>query len=113
MDDIEEIRRKKLEQLKELQQEKLKQIEEQEQEGLRLQQQIQMLENVVKQKMTREALQRYGNLKTAHPEKAVQLLVILGQILQTQKIDKIDDKELREILIRLSPPKKETKIIHK
>ena len=44
------------------------------QEQVKLQEQIAQLENVVKQYLTKEALQRYGNLKVAHPQKAMEII---------------------------------------
>lgn len=103
MDELEEIRRKKLEELKKQQ---LNQMQEEQQ----MQQQIQQLEEIIKQVLTKEALERYGNLKTAYPDRAVQLLVILAQAVQSGQITKIDDDALKEILKKLTPKKKEFKI---
>ena len=101
-DNIEAIRQRKLE---ELQNAQAQQAE--------IQQQVQALENFVKSKLTKEALVRYGNLKTAHPEKAVQLLAVLGQLLQTQNIKQVNDEQLKDLLRRLEPPKKDFKITRK
>jgi len=102
-DVLEEIKRKKLE---ELQRAKQAQI----QEEARLQQQVEQLEAFVKQAFTKDALERYGNLKTAHPDKAMQLLVILGQAIQKGQINQVNDSQLKEILMKLTPDKKEFKI---
>ncbi|MBW2965162.1 hypothetical protein KY363_06925 [Candidatus Woesearchaeota archaeon] len=102
MDELEEIRRKKLEQLK---QQHAQQIQEQQREEQQLQQQLHALEGMVRQKMTKEALERYGNIKVAHPEKTIQLLAILGQAIQAGHIDTIDDAQLKEILKRIEPQK--------
>ena len=110
MDDneLEEIRARRLGQIRQQQEESLRQ---QAQEEAQLQQQINQLEAVVKQFFTKEALTRYGNLKAAHPEKAVQLLVILGQAVQSGQLkEKIDDIKLKELLKRLTPEKKGFKI---
>lgn len=107
MDELERIKKRKLE---ELQKQQEQAINQQFQEQAQLQQQIQQLELIVKQVLTKEALERYGNLKTAHPEKAVQLLVVLGQAIQSGQITKIDDNKLKEILKKLTPPKKDFKI---
>ena len=107
MDELERIRKKKLAQLQRLQQEKFQQ---QFQEEEQLQQQVEQLELIVKQAFTKEALQRYGNLKAAHPEKAIRLLVILAQAIQQGQINKIDDKLLKQILIKLTPEKRDFKI---
>ncbi|MBI2653160.1 hypothetical protein HYX00_06850 [Candidatus Woesearchaeota archaeon] len=108
MPTLEEIKKRKLGELMRLQQEKL---EEQSQEQAQIQQQIEQIENAVKQFLTKEALIRYGNLKTAHHEKALQLLVILFQAMQKGQIQgKIDDSTLKKILGQLTPKKKEIKI---
>ncbi|MBI2129827.1 hypothetical protein HYU07_06340 [Candidatus Woesearchaeota archaeon] len=98
---LEEIRKRKIELLQQTQ----KQAEEENQ----LKTQIQQLEEIVRRALTKEALQRYGNLKTAHPEKAVQLLVVVANAIQMQNIKKIDDNQLKEILMMMDK-KHETKI---
>ncbi|MBS3097853.1 hypothetical protein J4209_03620 [Candidatus Woesearchaeota archaeon] len=110
MDELEDIKRKKLVELREQQEESL---QEQIKQEAQLQQQVGQLEMIVRQILTKEALQRYGNLKAAHPEKAIQLLVVLGQAIQQGQIQKIDDSQLKEILKQLSPGKKEFKIQRK
>ena len=100
---LEELKRRRLEELQRAQQSQIN-------ETAKLQQQIEQIESFVKQAFTKEALERYGNLKTAHPEKAVQILAILGQAIQQGKIEKIDDTQLKEILLKITPEKKEFKI---
>ena len=107
MDELEDIKKRKLHELRKNQLEK---IQQQSQEEQQLQQQIQQLELMVKQVLTKEALQRYSNLKTAFPDRAVQLLVILVQAIQSGQISKVDDNTLREVLKKLSPEKKDFKI---
>jgi len=108
MPTLEEIRKKKLEGLMQFQQEKLQQ---QAQEQAQIQQQVEIIESSVKQFMAKEALIRYGNLKTVHQEKALQLLIVLYQAIQKGQIkDKIDDSMLRKILEQLTPKKKEINI---
>jgi programmed cell death protein 5 len=106
MDELEELRRRKLEDLQR------RQAQQQFSEEAQLRQQIEQLESVVRQSLTKEALQRYGNLKTGHPEKAVQLLVILAQLIQNGA-ERIDDEMMKKILVRLTPQKKEFKINRK
>ena len=105
--ELEEVRKRKLHELRRKQ---LEDMQQQASEQGQLQQQIQQLEIMVKQALTKEALERYSNLKTAFPERAVQLLVILAQAIQSGQIAKIDDDTLREILKKLTPEKKEFKI---
>ena len=85
-------------------------MNEEQQEELESQQKIQQLETIARQVLTKEALQRYGNIKAAHPEKAAQLLLVIGQAVQSGQINKIDDDQLKEILIKLTPEKKDFKI---
>ena len=107
MDELEEIKKRKLHELRKKQ---LEDMQQQAQEQQQLQQQIQQLEIIIKQALTREALERYSNLKTAFPDRAVQLLVILAQAIQSGQITKIDDNTLKEILKKLTPEKREFKI---
>tara|TARA_Y100000310_G_scaffold242605_1_gene246771 strand:- start:1424 stop:1756 length:333 start_codon:yes stop_codon:yes gene_type:complete len=107
MDELEEIKKRKLEELKNAQS---GQMQQQAQEEEQLKQQLQQLEAIVKQALTKEALERYGNLKTAFPDRAVQLLVILAQAIQSGQITQVDDNALKEILKKLSPEKKDIKI---
>jgi len=107
MDELEEIKKRKLEDLKKAQ---MEQMQQQASEEEQLKQQIQQLELIVKQALTKEALERYGNLKAAFPERAVQLLVVLAQAIQSGQITKIDDNTLKEILKKISPEKKDIKI---
>ncbi len=110
-DDLEEIKRRKLIELQRQQEESLQsQLQEQQQ----LQAQLEQLEAVVKQFLTKEAFQRYGNLKAAHQDKAVQLLVVLGQAMQNGQIkEKITDEQLKNILKQLQSEKKDFKITRK
>lgn len=107
MDELEAIKKRKMQELRRKQ---LEQMQHQAQEQGQLQQQVQQLEMMVRQALTKDALERYGNLKTAFPEKAVQLLVILAQALQAGQIKTIDDETLKDVLRRLTPKKKEFKI---
>ncbi len=108
MDELDEIKKRRLIELQKQQGEALK---EQTGEEQQLQAQLEQLESVVKQFLSKEALQRYGNIKTAHQEQAVQLLVILGQAIQKGQIrEKISDEQLKNILRQLQPEKRDIKI---
>ena len=108
MPTLDDIRKKKLEDLMRLQQEKL---QEQAEQQAQLQQQIEHMENALRQFLTKEALARYGSLKTAHHEKALHLLVVLFQAIQKGQIQgKVDDSTLKKVLEQLTPKKKEIKI---
>jgi programmed cell death protein 5 len=111
MDELEELKKKRLQELQQKQQESMQQQAQQE---AQLQQQIQQLEQAVKQFLSKEALERYGNLKAAHPEKAVKLLVILAQLAQSGKItNQVADVQLKELLKQMEPKKKDFNIKHK
>ena len=100
MAELDEIRKRKLEEL---------QLQAQEQ--AQLQQQIGQMENIVRQFLTKDALVRYGNLKTVHHDKALQLLAILFQAIQKGQLQgKIDDLTLKKILQQITPKKREIKI---
>jgi len=104
MTDLEELKRKKLEEF---------QKQQSNPEEIQIQQQIAQLEILVRGVLTKKALERYGNLKTAHPELAVQLLVLLSQAIQSGQIKTVDDDALKNLLMRLQPKKHKFKIIRK
>ncbi len=108
MPSLEELRKRKMEELISLQQDRMQQ---QTQEQAQLQQQIARLEAVVKQYLTKDALVRYGSLKSAHAEKAIQALVIISQFIQAGKISgKIGDADFKKLLEQMTPKKREIKI---
>ena len=80
-----------------------------------LQQQIQKLEAMVKQKLTREALSRFGNVKAAHPELALNLVILLANLIQQGRIkEQISDQQLKEMIRQLSSSqRKDFNIIRK
>jgi programmed cell death protein 5 len=89
----------------------LKKIQHDIKKQIKLQQQITALENMAKQYMTNEAISRYGNLKSAHPELAIQVIAIIAQGIEMGQIkEKIDDEQFKDLLIRIQKPKKEFKI---
>ena len=100
-----------MDEFEEIKQRKLAELQKQYQEQAELQNQISELETFVKARMTKEAIGRYFNIKTAHPELAVQLLVGLSQLISAGKISTITDDQLKELLSRALPKKRETKII--
>jgi len=101
MDELEGLRKKRLQEMIERKQQEFN-------EKAEIDSQLQQIESVIKPKLTKEAFQRYSNIKIAYPEKRAQLLVMLAQV--HDRIEKIDDEQLKEILRRMEPQKKETKI---
>jgi len=101
-DDIEAIRQRRLEEL----QGRMTQEADQQRQ---VQEKIAQIESMVRPKLDKKALERYGNLRTVHPELAVQALLVLAQMSKTH----ITDEQFKEVLVMLQPPKRETKIIRK
>ena len=84
------------------------------QKQIEFQKQIQVLETTVKQYLTKEAITRYGNIKAAHQQKAIQIITILPQLIQSGQItEKIDDAQFKEILLKMQEPQQKTKITWK
>jgi len=115
MADIDEIKKRKMEELKAQYQAQVQnQFQQQMQEQMQVEQQIEQLEQVVKAYLDKDALARFGNIKTANPQKAVQILVILGQAIQAGHIRRmLTDEQFKDILKKLTPEKKEFKIERK
>jgi len=87
------------------------QLDEQLSEQIKLAQQIRLLENIAKQKMTKEAVTRYGNLKLAHPEIAIKVITIIAQAVQLGQIkETIDDAGFKELLKQIQQDKKRFRI---
>jgi len=89
-------------------------LQQQIREQIRIQQEIEYMEELAKKYMEPEAIKRYGNLKLAHPEKALQVIALIVQAIQTGKLNKkITDAEFKDILIRMEPKRKKFKIVRK
>ncbi len=106
--DLEELKKQKLDQLqRELMQKQM-------QEQFEAQEQLEQLESVAKPFLSPEALARYGNLKAVHTEKAIQSIVVIAQLIQQEKIkEKVTDEQYKNLLLRLTPEKKEFRITKK
>jgi len=102
-----------MDELEAIKQRRMQEMQNQATEKEQFQQQIDQLESVVKTILTKDALQRYGNLKSAHPEKAVQLLALIGQMMQKGQTRTIDDTELKKMLVMIQPKTREIKITRK
>ena len=102
---LEEIKKKKLEEL----QSKINQP--QNQAELEKQQLDQLKKKLLNKHLTKEAIERLGRVRLAHPSLAEQAELVILQATQTGKIDLIGDKELKEILTELSSGKKEFRFI--
>lgn len=103
-DEIEEIRKKKLDELKE------KQGDQEELEKQKRRQEAQK-KKILKQILTSEARQRLTNLRMAKPEfvdSIEQQLILLAQ--QGQLQGKIDDNKLKQVLKKAQDDKKDINI---
>ena len=84
------------------------------QQRMEIQKQIQELENLARAYLSREALSRYGTLKAAHPEKAVQTLVMVAQGVHTGRIKEvITDEHFKQMLMQIESPRKEFRLTKK
>jgi len=99
--------------LDELKRKKLEELQAQNNEQEELQNQITHIESLAKQHLTKEALTRLGNLKIAHPEKAVQISSLITQLATANQIkEKINDSQLKYLLNSLQE-KRDIKITRK
>lgn len=98
MDELEELRRKKLEELS---------ATESHEETIA--EQIEAAAGIVKSKLTKKALERLGNIKVAHPELYFQVIAMLSHLIQSGKAGEINDEQLKGLLKTISP-KKEIKL---
>ncbi len=116
--ELEGLKKKRMEQLKQAYAEQhQKQAAERQHAEAEMAQQLEAIEEAVKAHFTKEALQRYGTLKLAHPETATQLLLAVAQAIESGKLrGMLGDEQLKEALqqlSRLSQKGKETRIIRK
>ncbi len=100
--ELDGLRRKKLEELQ-------RAYEQQGQDQAEVQQ-VEQVEAFVKAHLSKEALQRYSNLKIAFPDLAMQLLGVLAQSIQNYNIKEISDAQLKDLLQRVSPQKRDIRI---
>lgn len=95
--DLEELRKKKLEEL----QKKMKSREE----GARREKEKKakaMKKAMLRKHLTSEARQRLGRVRLAHPKLAEQAEMVVLRTMRMGRKEKINDKELKQILKRLS-----------
>ena len=109
MNELEQLRKRKLEQMQSMYSESAM---ARQQEDMEMASQISQLENMVKPLMTNEALSRYSTVKTAHPEVAIRALVAIAQLAQNGKVKAVDDGMMKAILSKMTPQKKEFNILN-
>jgi DNA-binding TFAR19-related protein (PDSD5 family) len=74
---------------------------------------VQQLEMIVRQHLTSDALSRFGNIKAANPELAIQFMLYLNQLIKAGKVTSVNDAQLKTILLQMSNTKKDFKIQRK
>jgi len=103
-DELEAIRRKRLEEIQRAQADRL--VREQQEQQIQAQREI-----VLRQILTPEARERLARIEMAYPEVTENIenqLIVLAQSGRVNKV--IDDATLRDILRRVMPQKREIKI---
>jgi programmed cell death protein 5 len=103
------------EELEELRKRKLMELQQrlsQEQQKIQMQQQIEMQKQALLRRiLTAKARQRLTNLKMVKPDFTEQLELQLIQLAQQGKVNiPITDEQLKDILIRLQPSRRNIKI---
>jgi len=108
-EDIEEIRRRRMQQLiqHQMQEQQENAIQEQMQEA-EISRQIKFIMNNI---LAPEARERLSNIRLVNPQYARQIEVLLIQLKQAGRLgDKLSDKELKQMLLKISSSRKDTKI---
>ncbi len=117
MSDLEDIRRKKMEELQKQQALANQQMEQQANQQAQQAQQEQLeaqLNQAVKQIMTPEARSRLANLKLTRPELVQQIEIQLIQSAQAGSLKgKVTDDQLKVLLSQLAGQKREIRITRK
>lgn len=87
-----------------------KNLQKQLEEQAKLQQQLEMLEGVAKQFLTKDAKERYGRLKLAHSATAIKAIATIAQAAQMGQLkETLNDNEFKELLKKIQEGKQEFK----
>ena len=110
MSEIDELRKKRMQQL--IEQQKQSQLAQAQLQQLRQQEEIEaQIKLIINKILTPEARSRLGNIRTVRPEFARQIELFLIQLYQTGRLPKqLSDEELKKILVEISNRKKEIRI---
>ena len=117
-DELDELKKKRLNEIRQAYADQFKSAAaEKQQAENETAEQISAIEEAVKAHLSREALQRYGTLKLAHPETAMRLIIAIAQLIEAGKVRGMLREEQIISLLRqlqqMQPSKKETRIIRK
>ncbi len=111
MDELEEIRRRRLMELQARREKELEELVKQQEIARQIEAQKKAILRAI---LEPEAKERLSRLKLAHPDVAEAVENQLISLAQSGKItNKISDKTLVEILKRVMPKRRETRIIRK
>lgn len=94
-----------MDELAELRKRKIAEMQSAHSEEANLQSQVAQLDALVKGKLSRDALVRYGNVRTAHPELWLQALVTVAQMPSP-----VSDAQYKTVLEKFQPKKREITI---
>ena len=73
--------------------------------------QLEVLEQKVKLYLSQQSIARYGSIKAANPEKAMQVVLIMAKAIEAGQVKrKLTDEEFKQVLRELQEPKKEFRI---
>jgi programmed cell death protein 5 len=95
MDELEAIRARKLQQLQQ------QSMQQEQQKQLQIQEALRQIDALVRRFLTPEAQDRLTNLKMVDPELVQKLKIYLAQMYASGKIKKMDDGQLKELLMKL------------
>jgi programmed cell death protein 5 len=111
MDELEEIRRRRLRELQEQQQQEIEELQRQQE----IQRQIEARKRaILRAILEQRAKERLARIKLAHPEIAEAVENQLIMLAQSGRINqRISDEMLVQILKKVMPKKRETRIIRK
>jgi programmed cell death protein 5 len=108
MSDLETLRQKRLRELQMANQSgQIRQIAEQQVQQAQMEQQINL---IMRQLMSPEARERLSNIRTARPEFARQIEMLLIQLYQGGRLKALDDTQFKALLTKISGTRRESKI---
>ena len=105
MDELEAIKAKKLQQLQQQQA-----MQQEQQKQLEIQEALRQIDGLVARFLTQDAQDRLANLKLVDPELVQKLKIYLAQMYASGQIKRMDDAQLKEILLKLKSAQRETSI---